>query len=199
MIRVLDQITIDGFVYRVDMRLRPFGDSGPLVFSFAALEDYYQEQGRDWERYAMVKARIMGPDSRDYTDVLRKLLRPFVYRRYIDFSVIQSLRNMKIMIEREVRRRGLVDNIKLGAGGIREIEFITQVFQLIRGGREPSLQSQSLLQALEVIDNLKLLESAQITNLKTAYFFCVAAKIYCRASAINRLNNCQKMSWIKLA
>lgn len=171
MIRVLDQITIDGFVYRVDMRLRPFGDSGPLVFSFAALEDYYQEQGRDWERYAMVKARIMGPDSRDYTDVLRKLLRPFVYRRYIDFSVIQSLRNMKIMIEREVRRRGLVDNIKLGAGGIREIEFITQVFQLIRGGREPSLQSQSLLQALEVIDNLKLLESAQITNLKTAYFF----------------------------
>lgn len=142
-------MTIHGFVYRVDMRLRPFGDSGPLVFSFSALEDYYQEQGRDWERYAMVKARIMGPDSVHYADTLRKLLRPFVYRRYIDFSVIQSLRNMKNMIEREVRRRGLINNIKLGAGGIREIEFISQVFQLIRGGREPVLQSQSLFAALQ--------------------------------------------------
>ena len=108
--------------------------------SFAALEDYYQEQGRDWERYAMVKARLMGGAEDAYSQELRKTLRPFVFRRYIDFSVIQSLRNMKGMIAREVRRRGLKDNIKLGAGGIREIEFITQVFQLIRGGREPALQ-----------------------------------------------------------
>ena len=126
LIKVLDQPTQDGFVYRVDMRLRPFGDSGPLVLSFAALEDYYQEQGRDWERYAMVKARIMGDTDGRYVDELRAMLRPFVFRRYIDFSVIQSLRNMKGMIAREVRRRGLKDNIKLGAGGIREIEFIVQ-------------------------------------------------------------------------
>lgn len=108
------------------MRLRPFGDSGPLVLSFAALEDYYREQGRDWERYAMVKARIMGDSDDAYANELRAMLRPFVFRRYIDFSVIQSLRNMKGMIAREVRRRGLKDNIKLGAGGIREIEFIVQ-------------------------------------------------------------------------
>ncbi len=138
LIKALDQPTQDGFVYRVDMRLRPFGDSGPLVLSFAALEDYYREQGRDWERYAMVKARIMGDNDDVYASELRAMLRPFVFRRYIDFSVIQSLRNMKGMIAREVRRRGLKDNIKLGAGGIREIEFIVQVFQLIRGGREPA-------------------------------------------------------------
>lgn len=171
LIRVLDQVTVEGFVYRVDMRLRPFGDSGPLVFSFSALEDYYQEQGRDWERYAMVKARIMGPDSLHYADTLRQLLRPFVYRRYIDFSVIQSLRNMKNMIEREVRRRGLVDNIKLGAGGIREIEFITQVFQLIRGGREPALQSQSLLLAMKGIRELELLPTEQVELLQENYLF----------------------------
>lgn len=134
LIKALDQITVDGFVYRVDMRLRPFGDSGPLVLSFAAMEEYYQEQGRDWERYAMVKARLMGGMEDAYSQELRALLCPFVFRRYIDFSVIQSLRNMKSMIAREVRRRDLRNNIKLGAGGIREIEFITQVFQLIRSG-----------------------------------------------------------------
>ena len=119
LIKALDQPTIDGFVYRVDMRLRPFGESGPLVMSFSALEDYYQEQGRDWERYAMVKARLMGGAEDSSSQELRKMLKPFVFRRYIDFSVIQSLRNMKGMIAREVRRRGLKDNIKLGAGGIR--------------------------------------------------------------------------------
>ncbi|AKH64201.1 MULTISPECIES: bifunctional [glutamate--ammonia ligase]-adenylyl-L-tyrosine phosphorylase/[glutamate--ammonia-ligase] adenylyltransferase [Photorhabdus] len=171
LIKVLDQQTVDGFVYRVDMRLRPFGDSGPLVFSFAALEDYYQEQGRDWERYAMVKARIMGADSESYCEELRRMLRPFIFRRYIDFSVIQSLRNMKGMIEREVRRRGLQDNIKLGAGGIREIEFITQVFQLIRGGRELCLQSQALLPTLQVIEKLELLPSSQVEQLADSYLF----------------------------
>lgn len=159
LIKALDQPTEDGFVCRVDMRLRPFGDSGPLVLSFAALEDYYQEQGRDWERYAMIKARLMGGDD-PYSQELRSMLRPFIYRRYIDFSVIQSLRNMKQMIAREVRRRGLKDNIKLGAGGIREIEFIAQVFQLIRGGREPRLQSRALLPTLETIGALGLLTPA---------------------------------------
>ncbi|PIJ49487.1 bifunctional glutamine synthetase adenylyltransferase/deadenyltransferase [Erwinia sp. OLTSP20] len=171
LIKVLDQPTAEGFVYRVDMRLRPFGDSGPLVMSFAALEDYYQEQGRDWERYAMVKARLMGEDDDRWSEELRTMLRPFVYRRYIDFSVIQSLRNMKAMIAREVRRRGLVDNIKLGAGGIREIEFIVQVFQLIRGGRERTLQGRSLLPTLTAIGELGLLTAGQVETLRTAYLF----------------------------
>lgn len=171
LIKALDQQTIDGFVYRVDMRLRPFGDSGPLVMSFAALEDYYQEQGRDWERYAMVKARLMGGSEDAYSQELRKTLRPFVFRRYIDFSVIQSLRNMKGMIAREVRRRGLKDNIKLSAGGIREIEFITQVFQLIRGGREPVLQGCSLLPMLQAVGELGLLELSQVQTLSASYLF----------------------------
>lgn len=171
LIKVLDQPTVDGFVYRVDMRLRPFGDSGPLVLSFAALEDYYQEQGRDWERYAMVKARLMGDDQGRWSQELQQMLRPFVYRRYIDFSVIQSLRNMKGMIAREVRRRGLKDNIKLGAGGIRETEFIVQVFQLIRGGRERSLQLRSLLPTLSAIGELGLLTAQQVGHLREAYLF----------------------------
>ncbi len=171
LIKALDQPTADGFVYRVDMRLRPFGDSGPLVLSFAALEDYYQEQGRDWERYAMVKARVMGDRDDSASQELRAMLRPFVFRRYIDFSVIQSLRSMKGMIAREVRRRGLTDNIKLGAGGIREIEFIAQVFQLIRGGREPQLQQRSLLPTLTAIGCLHLLEPASVEALREAYLF----------------------------
>lgn len=171
LIKALDQPTVDGFVYRVDMRLRPFGDSGPLVLSFAALEDYYQEQGRDWERYAMVKARLMGGNEDAYSQELRRTLRPFVFRRYIDFSVIQSLRNMKGMIAREVRRRGLKDNIKLGAGGIREIEFITQVFQLIRGGREPSLQERALQPSLLAIGQLGLLKTEQVVDLTESYLF----------------------------
>jgi len=171
LIKVLDQPTMDGFVYRVDMRLRPFGDSGPLVLSFAALEDYYQEQGRDWERYAMVKARLMGDDADRWSQELQQMLRPFIYRRYIDFSVIQSLRNMKSMIAREVRRRGLTNNIKLGAGGIRETEFIVQVFQLIRGGRERSLQQRSLLPTLAAIGELGLLTQPQVITLRDAYLF----------------------------
>ncbi|MDS1790349.1 bifunctional [glutamate--ammonia ligase]-adenylyl-L-tyrosine phosphorylase/[glutamate--ammonia-ligase] adenylyltransferase [Vibrio parahaemolyticus] len=168
-IKALDQQTFDGFCYRVDMRLRPFGESGPLVMSYAALEDYYQEQGRDWERYAMIKARVMGCEMYPQYQELRKMLRPFVFRRYIDFSAIQSLRRMKSMISSEVRRRGLINNIKLGAGGIREIEFIAQVFQLIRGGREPSLRNRGLLETLNGIEELALLTPQEVSNLEAAY------------------------------
>ncbi|EGQ8918818.1 bifunctional [glutamate--ammonia ligase]-adenylyl-L-tyrosine phosphorylase/[glutamate--ammonia-ligase] adenylyltransferase [Vibrio parahaemolyticus] len=168
-IKALDQQTFDGFCYRVDMRLRPFGESGPLVMSYAALEDYYQEQGRDWERYAMIKARVMGCEMYPQYQELRKMLRPFVFRRYIDFSAIQSLRRMKSMISSEVRRRGLTNNIKLGAGGIREIEFIAQVFQLIRGGREPSLRNRGLLETLNGIEELALLTPQEVSNLEAAY------------------------------
>ncbi len=170
-IKALDLQTFDGFCYRVDMRLRPFGESGPLVMSYAALEDYYQEQGRDWERYAMIKARVMGREMYPEYQELRQMLRPFVFRRYIDFSAIQSLRRMKSMISSEVRRRGLQNNIKLGPGGIREVEFIAQVFQLIRGGREPSLRGRGLLQTLDAIEELKLLESREVDLLRAAYRF----------------------------
>ncbi|HBO39260.1 MAG TPA: bifunctional [glutamate--ammonia ligase]-adenylyl-L-tyrosine phosphorylase/[glutamate--ammonia-ligase] adenylyltransferase, partial [Pasteurellaceae bacterium] len=150
----------------------PFGDNGALALSFNAMEQYYQEQGRDWERYAMIKGRILGADAHDpNVSLLRRLLRPFIYRRYIDFSVIQSLRDMKNKIAREVRRRGLEDNIKLGAGGIREIEFIVQVFQLIRGGREIGLQRHELLKLLPEIEKLQLISTQQCEDLRQAYLF----------------------------
>lgn len=172
LINALDQYTADGFVYRTDMRLRPFGENGALALSFSAMEQYYQDQGRDWERYAMIKGRVLGADPHDpNVSLLQRLLRPFVYRRYIDFSVIQALRDMKGKIEREVRRRGLQDNIKLGAGGIREIEFIVQVFQLIRGGREIRLQQHELLNLLPEIHDLELIDDRQYQQLRDAYIF----------------------------
>ena len=170
LIQALDQITADGFVFRVDMRLRPYGQSGALALSFAALETYYQDQGRDWERYAMVKARVVAGDQRA-GEVLMESLRPFVYRKYIDFSAFESLRTMKDMISREVRRKGLESNIKLGSGGIREIEFVVQAFQLIRGGRDRELQQRELLNILTELEELELLPSAVVGELREAYVF----------------------------
>lgn len=170
LIQLLSAVTQEGFVYRVDMRLRPFGDSGPLVVTYAMLEDYYQEQGRDWERYAMIKGRLLGPRSR-YHQELETLVRPFIYRRYLDFGAIKALRDMKAMIGREVRRRDMANNIKLGAGGIREIEFIVQVNQLIRGGREPSLQCRNLLETLTRLEAAELLVPQVVSELREAYLF----------------------------
>ncbi|MEQ9546766.1 MAG: bifunctional [glutamate--ammonia ligase]-adenylyl-L-tyrosine phosphorylase/[glutamate--ammonia-ligase] adenylyltransferase [Marinobacter sp.] len=170
LIQALDQITADGFVFRVDMRLRPYGQSGALALSFAALETYYQDQGRDWERYAMVKARIVAGDERA-GQVLMESLRPFVYRKYVDFSAFESLRSMKSMIGREVRRKGLENNIKLGSGGIREIEFVVQAFQLIRGGRDRELQQRELLVILRELEELELLPSPVVKELREAYVF----------------------------
>lgn len=165
---LLDQITVDGRVFRVDVRLRPFGQSGPLVASLSALEYYYQEQGRDWERYAMVKARIIGA-SNHYQQQLTQLLRPFVYRRYIDFSAIDALRKMKSLITQETRRQGYQWNIKLGPGGIREIEFIAQAFQLIRGGQQRQLQTRSLYQAYQVLAELGVLSANDVQELLRSY------------------------------
>lgn len=170
LIAALHQVTADGFCYRVDMRLRPFGESGPLVLSFAAFEDYYQEQGREWERYAMLKARVLNPEPR-HTAELQALLKPFIYRRYIDFSAIESLRRMKQLIEQENRRRNRRDNIKLGAGGIREVEFIVQTLQLIRGGRIPQLQQPAILKALPELVTQELLSSAQVKQLQQDYLW----------------------------
>lgn len=170
LINALHQSTVDGQVFRVDMRLRPFGDAGPLAISFAAMEDYYQHHGRNWERYAMVKARVLGPQC-EHAQALTELLRPFVFRRYIDFGVIDGLRQMKAMIAAEVRRKGLEGNIKLGAGGIREVEFIAQALQLIRGGREPALRVRHLPEAIAAIARCGALEGDQCERLLVAYRF----------------------------
>ena len=170
LIASLDAQTSDGFVFRVDMRLRPYGQSGPLVQNFAALEDYYMTQGRDWERFAMIKARVVAGDS-DSAEILQAILHPFVYRRYLDYGAIEALRDLKRKINLEVTRKGMQDNIKLGRGGIRELEFIVQSFQLIRGGRLQSLQMQSFQQALEQITVEELLEEKIKTQLWQAYQF----------------------------
>lgn len=170
LIQSLDPMTADGFVFRVDMRLRPYGQSGALVLSFDAMEEYYQDQGRDWERYAMVKARVVAGDPEQAT-CLMTLLKPFVYRRYTDFSAIESLRSMKQMIQQEVQRRHLQNDVKLGAGGIREIEFIAQSFQLIRGGREPQLQERRVQIVLEILADSEYLPADVCAELQQAYVF----------------------------
>lgn len=170
LIKALDPITVDGFVFRVDMRLRPYGSSGALVLSFNALEQYYQDQGRDWERYAMIKARVVAGDQVAGAQLL-DMLRPFVYRRYLDFSAIEALRTMKQLIQQEVRRKGMSDNIKLGAGGIREVEFIAQAFQLIHGGRDLSLQQRPLLKVLATLEGQGYLPPAVVTELREGYEF----------------------------
>jgi len=180
LISALNQVTADGQVFRVDMRLRPFGESGPLVMSFAAMEDYYQDQGREWERYAMLKARPLGVET-IYWDEFKQLLKPFVYRRYIDFSVIESLRKMKHLIAQEVRRKGLVNNIKLGAGGIREVEFIVQALQMIRGGRDVGLQTPSILAAISELTQLDILPSEVSLSLKSHYLFLRRVEQYLQA------------------
>ncbi|PWB30482.1 bifunctional [glutamate--ammonia ligase]-adenylyl-L-tyrosine phosphorylase/[glutamate--ammonia-ligase] adenylyltransferase [Pseudomonas sp. SDI] len=170
LIKALDPITVDGFVFRVDMRLRPYGSAGALVLSFNALEQYYQDQGRDWERYAMIKARVVAGDQASGAQ-LQDMLRPFVYRRYLDFSAIEALRTMKQLIQQEVRRKGMADNIKLGAGGIREVEFIAQAFQLIHGGRDLSLQQRPLLKVLATLEGQGYLPPAVIAELREGYEF----------------------------
>ena len=170
LIQSLDQISVDGFVFRVDMRLRPYGESGSLVLSFSAMEEYYQAQGRDWERYAMIKARVVAGEKND-AEQLMAMLRQFTYRRYIDFSAIDSLRSMKHMIQQDVKRRSGTNDVKLGAGGIREIEFIAQCFQLIRGGRELELQAREVQIVLTRLADKTYLPAESVARLKSAYVF----------------------------
>lgn len=169
-IRLLDAITVDGFVFRVDMRLRPYGDSGALVGSYDALELYYQQHGRDWERYAMIKARPV-TGGRKAVRPLEDMLSSFVYRRYTDFSVVESLRDMKAMISAETRRLNLANDIKRGAGGIREIEFIVQSLQLIHGGRLTELRQRGLQLAIDQLVSAELLPLTAASQLRSAYRF----------------------------
>ena len=170
LIEALDTVTADGFVFRVDMRLRPFGDSGAIASCFDSMEDYYQTQGREWERYAMIKARAITGNEGSKKKIMN-LLRPFVFRRYLDFGIFDSLREMKAMISGQLRRKWMKDNIKLGEGGIREIEFIGQVFQLIHGGRDLPLQQRPILTILDLLSERQFLSQTTIYELKEAYTF----------------------------
>ena len=169
-IRSLSEITADGFCFRVDTRLRPFGDSGPLVSSFAALEQYYQREGRDWERYALIKARPVAGDIGS-GELLLAILKPFVYRRYIDFGAIEALREMHANVREDALSKDRTDDIKRGPGGIREIEFLVQTFQLLRGGRESGLQTPSIFKAAFHLQELELLPADTVSELLTAYRF----------------------------
>ncbi|MGD2129304.1 MAG: bifunctional [glutamate--ammonia ligase]-adenylyl-L-tyrosine phosphorylase/[glutamate--ammonia-ligase] adenylyltransferase [Lysobacterales bacterium] len=166
----LSDVTEDGFCFRVDTRLRPFGDSGPLTSSLAALEQYYQREGRDWERYALVKARTVAGDQEAGREFIESV-RPFVYRRYIDYGSVESLKEMHANVQEDARRRDRLDDIKRGPGGIREIEFLAQCFQILRGGREAALQTPSLDRALAEIATLGLLEEHVVAEIRNDYVF----------------------------
>jgi len=171
LINLISEHTGNGYVFRVDMRLRPYGDSGPLVMSFPALEEYLLSQGREWERYAWIKARVIAPEDSPQIAELTQLVQPFVFRKYLDFGAIDSMRSLHAQIRQEVQRSDRLNNIKLGPGGIREIEFTAQVFQLIRAGREPKLRIRPTQRVLKQLTESGHL-SAQVTaGLDAAYVF----------------------------
>jgi glutamate-ammonia-ligase adenylyltransferase len=168
LIGVLNETTEDGFVFRVDMRLRPYGESGPLAVSLDMLEEYFTAQGRAWERYAWVKARVL---TGDRGAEVMALATPFVFRRHLDFSAIQAMRELHAEIAAQVRRRDMADNVKLGRGGIREVEFTVQVFQLIRGGRDARLRERATLSALAILVEQRALPADALGELSAAYTF----------------------------
>jgi glutamate-ammonia-ligase adenylyltransferase len=174
LIAALGEVTGDGQVFRVDMRLRPNGDSGPLACSLDSLENYFVTQGREWERYAWIKARVMNEGANlqpEWASALEKVSRPFIFRKYLDFGAINAMRDLHAQIRREVARKDMVDHIKLGPGGIREIEFMAQVFQLIRGGRDPVLQIRPTLKVLALLAARRLLPNESVHELTEAYEF----------------------------
>ena len=167
---VLGKITEDGPLFRVDVRLRPYGDNGPVVMNFESMETYYESQGREWERYAWIKGRCIAGD-REASKRLLETLKPFIYRRYLDYGAFESLRDMKQMIALEVEKKGMQDNIKLGRGGIREIEFFGQAFQLIRGGVIPDLQEQQIQKVLKILSREKIISANACEELLSSYEF----------------------------
>jgi glutamate-ammonia-ligase adenylyltransferase len=168
--KLLDETTAEGFSHRVDLRLRPFGNAGRVAWSFAAMESYYQREGRDWERYAWQKARPVAGDLAAGERFLQAL-RPFVYRRYLDYGALDGLREMKSAIAAEVARKDLADDVKRGPGGIREIEFLVQALQLIRGGREPALRERGLQRSLRALVQAGHIDVAAGDALAGAYRF----------------------------
>ncbi len=170
LVKVLDEMTADGFVFRTDIRLRPFGDSGPVIMTFDGMENYYLTQAREWERYAMIKARQVAGDFESGKQ-LSALIKPFVYRRYLDYGAFEELRSLKLQITQELKRKDRMENVKLGPGGIREIEFIGQAFQLIRGGQETELQERSILNILKLLEEKELLPKEDAMQLQSSYCF----------------------------
>jgi len=170
LVKVLDASTLDGFVFRTDIRLRPFGDSGAIIMTFAGMEHYYLTQAREWERYAMIKVRQVAGDFKAGAELMT-LLHAFVYRRYLDYGAFEELRSLKAQISQELRRKDRLDNVKLGAGGIREIEFIGQAFQLIRGGTLKPLQTRGILEVLQKLGGLGLLPEKDARQLTDSYRF----------------------------
>jgi glutamate-ammonia-ligase adenylyltransferase len=175
LIHAISEIEEDGFTFRVDMALRPNGKSGPLAASFNMVEEYFIVQGREWERYAWVKARALTGRAADIA-LLENIIRPFVYRRYLDFGAIDAMRNMHSQIRAEVLRQETrhperSNNVKLGRGGIREIEFIAQVFQLIRGGRDPALRDRSTRGVLKTLAEKGILSPRNVEQLLEANIF----------------------------
>jgi glutamate-ammonia-ligase adenylyltransferase len=168
LITILNEITADGYVFRVDMRLRPLGADGPLVCSFGMLENYFVTQGREWERYAWIKGRVICGDC---AEELAALVRPFVFRRHLDYSAFESLRELHQEVRREVERRDMQDNIKLGPGGIREVEFIAQLFQLVRGGQDNAMRTMATLAVLPLTAARNLLPADAVDELMTAYAY----------------------------
>ncbi len=170
LVRLLAEPTAQGIVARVDLRLRPFGNAGRLALPFSAMEQYYQREGRDWERYAWIKARPVAGDRVAGRELLQ-MLRPFVYRKYLDYTAFAGLRDMKARIDAEVARKDLSENLKQGPGGIREVEFVVQLEQLIRGGRDPSLRVRGLLPALEACESRGYIPGGRARRLREAWAF----------------------------
>jgi glutamate-ammonia-ligase adenylyltransferase len=170
LIALLSEVTEDGFAFRVDMRLRPYGDSGALVSSFDALESYFVAQGREWERYAWIKARFVSGSDSD-RQLLQDIVRPFVFRKYLDYGTIEAMRRLHAEVRRDVERRELAEHVKLGPGGIREIEFIAQALQLVRGGRDPELTARPTLAVLDLLGRKRLLPAEAVAELSEAYVF----------------------------
>ncbi len=170
LVKVLDEITVDGFVFRTDIRLRPFGDSGPVIMNFEGMENYYQTQAREWERYAMIKARQVAGDFKAGAQLMA-MLNAFVYRRYLDYGAFEELRSLKMQITQELKRKDRLENVKLGPGGIRECEFIGQAFQLIRGGNEKSLQIRPLLEVFKRLGELTLITPEDAQQLSQSYCY----------------------------
>jgi glutamate-ammonia-ligase adenylyltransferase len=168
LIRLLANVTEDGFVFRVDMRLRPYGDSGPLACALEFLENYFITQGREWERYAWIKARALTGSSHEE---LAKAVRPFVFRKYLDYATLGAMRLLHAEVRRDVARRELAGDVKLGPGGIREIEFVAQAFQLVRGGRDPELTARPTLEVLKRLSAKRLLPAGAAEELSDAYVF----------------------------
>ena len=173
LIALLSEVTADGFAFRVDMRLRPYGDAGPLAVSFDALEEYFVTQGREWERYAWLKARALtGARHAE----LEAIVRPFVFRKYLDYATLAAMRRLHGEVRREVARRELADHVKLGPGGIREIEFVTQALQLVRAGRDPELAVRPTLEALARLGERRMLPAEAVRELSAAYAFLRATE-----------------------